>query len=503
MDMGSFVSTLVLFGVISMMNLFTNLWQVTMTNPTELLRSGQKGEKEPKNLRRYTLIGILVLGSGYVIALCTQMNSLIFLLFFLAIFLVIIGSYYLFTSGSIALLQRLKKSKNYYYKKEHFVTVAGMLYRMKRNASSLVNICIFSTMIMITLICTLTLIISKGDIIQFDSPYHGEYIFHDEGDFRIDEFQELCTELAKQNDVEITEEIAYQYGLFTTIVEDHLFKPDLENGLQDDEMTVVVMTLDVFNQIEGTTETLKSDEVLFFATAKDYAYQDVIRDQQTYWIKKQLSSIRVDTKEPHTYSNRKFFMIVPDEATQTRLCGEARMFRVLLNVSGQEENGNGFHNFLSELDTISREMPNYSYAQNVIDRTGMMEAMTGGLLFIGVFFGLIFTIFLVLIMYYKQIAEGMEDCDSFHIMQNVGMSRDNVRATIKSQILLIFGLPLLAAMIHTCFGLPLTIKLMYTLNIYNTANIILSTVVIMIIFAVFYGASYLLTAKTYYKLVIK
>lgn len=500
MNLGSLMSTLALFGFISVMNLLTNLWQVTMTNPTELLRSGRKGEKEPKHLWGYTVAGALVLGLGYFTALRAQMDSFIFISFFFAVLLVVIGSYFLFTSGSISLLRRLKKRRDYYYRKSHFVTVAGMLYRMKRNASSLVNICIFSTMIMITLICTMTLTISGDDIIAFDSPYDGEYTFYYGDTAELDEFHDMVSELAGENEVEIAEDIAYRYGSFSTLVNQDEFCRDTGVDIQNHEMPVSVLTLEDYDAVTGMQETLEEDEILFFSTAEDYAYPQIVRDEFTYRIKKQLSELRIDTKEPHTYSNRRYYMIVENEEIRTRLCGDGRMYKVLLNVTGSEAGRLGF---LSTLDDYVKKLPNYSYTQNVVDRSGMMESMNGGLLFIGVFFGLIFTIFLVLIMYYKQIAEGMEDSDSFHIMQNVGMSREDVRETIKSQILLVFGLPLAAAIIHTFVGLPLTVKLLYALNIYNVTNILVSTGIVMMMFVVFYGVSYLLTARTYYKLVIK
>lgn len=522
MDIGSLVTTLTLFGFISALNLLTNLWQVTMTNPTELLRGGQKGEKEPKHLWLYTVLGILILGGGYYEALTAKIDSFVFIKFFFAVFLVVVGSYFLFTSGSIALLRGLKKRKNYYYSKAYFVTVSGMLYRMKRNASSLVNICIFSTMIMITLICTLTLTISGDDIIAFDSPYDGEYVFHYGDMAEMDEFHDMAALVAKQNNVEITDDIAYHYGTFNTFVEGDVFEQDTGEGIQNNEMPVQVLTLEEYNAIEGKQETLEPDEILFFSTSEDYEYPQVVRVGKTYQIKEQLSSFRIDTKEPHTYSNRRYYMIVENETVRTELCGDGRMYRVLLNVAesdiaadsvktsmsgvttGLDQNATtGKEDFLHALDGYARNLPSYSYTQNVIDRSGMMESMNGGLLFIGVFFGLIFTIFLVLIMYYKQIAEGMEDSESFHIMQNVGMSREDVRVTIKSQILLVFGLPLAAAVLHTFVGLPLTMKLLYVLNIYSVSNILISTGVVIVVFMLFYGVSYLTTARTYYKLVIQ
>ena len=465
MDAASLFSTLALFGFVSFLNLMTNLFQVTMINPTELLREGHKGEKEPKHLWFYTFVGIITLGIGYYISITAQMDSFIFINFFLAVFMVVIGSHFLFTSGSIALLRTLKKKKNYYYKKEHFVTVSGMLYRMKRNASSLVNICIFSTMIIITLICTVTLFLSGNDILHFDSPYDGEYVFTD-----------------------------------GSATEKDTFPKETNSAIMDKEMPVVVLTIEEYNTLENANETIEADEILFFSTARDYEYAQAVIEGDTYHIKKQLSEFCIDTKEPHTYSNRRYYVIVENEQIQTAMCGDKRMYKVLFHVNGMAE---GRKAFLSKTDAYVKNMTSYYYTQNSIDRGGMLKSMNAGLLFLGVFFGLIFTIFLVLIMYYKQIAEGMEDSDSFGIMQNVGMNREDVKNTIKNQILLVFGLPLAAAILHTIVGLQLTIKLLYALNIYNTGTIQFASVMVVVIFVIFYGISYLLTAKTYYKLVIK
>jgi putative ABC transport system permease protein len=158
-------------------------------------------------------------------------------------------------------------------------------------------------------------------------------------------------------------------------------------------------------------------------------------------------------------------------------------------------------NLLADLGKQSAELEGFISSENIIEWSYVTKSMNGGLLFIGVFFGLIFTICLVLIMYYKQIAEGLEDKNNFEIMQQVGMSDADVKSTIRKQILLVFSLPLVGAIIHTFAGLHMMINLLYALNLYNTRLIVINALIILVVFAIFYGCSYLFTARSYYKIV--
>jgi len=504
MPVDSFKTTFLFFGAVSFLNLGTNLFQVTMANPSELLRGSKKGEKEPKHLWIPTLLGVLFLGGGYCIAVTSKVNSMIFVAFFLAVFMVIVGTYFLFTSGSIALLRFLKKNKNFYYKKSNYVTVSGMTYRMKKSAASLVNICIFSTMVIITLLCTVSLTLGEKAAIQFICPLDAEYVFDCSEMADTNTFDTDMLKLAGEHHVQVTDQIDFHYYLINTCKDENIFSIDTTSEEDENQRSVRVMSLSDYNRIESQNQTLNADEILIYSNTKDYKFDTAIIDEKEYQVKKEISSLHFDTKEKNSYSNDRLYFIVNDYNHMEKMAktfngsSDAHYYSIRFNVKGESTNKEAF---LTHLDKNSSAIPGFYSSRNIIDWGYDVKSMDGGLLFIGVFFGLIFTICLLLIMYYKQISEGLEDKQHFEIMQQVGMSDDDVKSTIQRQIMLVFGLPLVVAIIHTMMGLRMTISLLYALNLYNTKLIELCALGIIAIFIVFYMFSYLLTAKTYYNIV--
>lgn len=500
----SFKATMVFFGIVSILNVLTNLFQVTRANATELLQSPKQGEKEPKHLWLYTLLGILFLGGAYVLAAISKLNGMIFLYFFLAVLFVVIGTYYLFTSGSIALLKILKRNKRFYYKKENYITIAGMLYRMKKSAASLVNICIFSTMIIITLLCTISLSLGQDDAIKFKYPYDVVYTFNASATDDIRHFSEIKNQLALKKGVDISDSQKWNYYQVNTVEKDNQFLVNTNDGYQDNQRRINILTLEEYNRIESKNESLNPNEVLFYTPTKDFGYERINLNNEPYLIKSELKNFRADPKEVKSYANGRYYIVVKDatiaEEIASELSAKTPMFyhSIRFNMKGDQE---AKEQFVSELTAHNVGFTGLINNENIIEWGYDVKSMNGGLLFIGVFFGLIFTICLVLIMYYKQIAEGLEDKNNFMIMQQVGMSDQDVRKTIKKQILLVFSLPLVGAVIHTIMGLNMMINLLYALNLYNTSFIVINACIIVAVFSAFYGFSYLFTARSYYKIV--
>lgn len=504
MPISSFASTLVFFGVVSFLNLGTNLFQVTRVNPSDLLKEPQKGEKEPKHLWILALLGILFLGGGYYIAVAAEVNSEIFVAFFLAVLMVVTGTYFLFTSGSIVLLRVLRKNKKFYYKKSNYITVSGMIYRMKKSAASLVNICIFSTMVIITLLCTVSLTLGEKSAIRFHCPFDANYIF-DCGE--ITDTNDFNTELlrhAKDNNIEITDKIDFRYFYITTNKDENNFAVVSDKEADEYQSKVSMLSLADYNRIESKNQTLEDDEILVYSNTEDFEYDSAIINGKEYKVKEELNSLRFDTKEKNNYSTGKVYFILNDYESIEELAktfngnSSDPYYSVWFNMEGETSNKEAF---LANLDKACSQMPGFYSTKNIIDWGHDVKSMDGGLLFIGVFFGLIFTICLLLIMYYKQISEGLEDKQNFKIMQQVGMNDEDVKSTIHRQIMLVFGLPLVVAILHTMMGLRITIRLLYTLNLYDEKLIVLCALGIIAIFTVFYIFSYFITAHTYYNIV--
>lgn len=498
MSRGSFWATAAFFAIVSAMNLAANLWQVTRVKPVELLREGRKGEKVPKHLGLYTVFGLLFLAAGYYMTFTCKLDSFILLKFPVAILLVATATYFLFTSGSIFVLNLLKRNKAFYYRKENYVCIAGMLYRMKKNAASLVNICIFSTMVIITLICTISLWAGEDEAIRFNNPYDCRYSFDRADREVIALFETKMGELAEQDQVRITETVDYIYGSLQEVLDGNAFERYDRQAEQVETEYVRMLSLNDYNRMQGEKESLEEGEILLYSNGKDFGHTDILFEGVPFHVKRELSNLAIDRKEEEAMADRMYYLVFRDEETVRALADGVMYSAIHVNFEGTEENR---ALFIQQADEAFLQIPTQRDHRNSIEYAGEMRVLDGGLLFIGVFFGLLFSVCVVLIMYYKQISEGFEDQDSFHIMKKVGMSDEDVRSTIRRQILLVFGLPVAAAILHTVCSMNMTVHLLYTLNLFDTAQIYRIGVGVTAVFLVFYGVSYLITARTYYKIV--
>lgn len=510
-NMQAVKDTIIFYAVISGINLFTNLVQVGKTNAIQLLGETRKGEKEPKHIWLWTVLGLLCLGWGYHLALRAKLDSMIFMNFFLAVFLVVAGTHCLFTSGSIFLLRRLKKNKRFYFRPENFITVSGMLYRMKKNAASLVNICIFATMAIITVVCTVSLYLGIPGIQDFTYPYDIEMNFSREA-FAPDAsgpaaFRAEAERLAEQSGVKVTAYHEYPYTLIPVTRKGQDEKLSVRDGSEEfaDQYSVKLMTLAAFNALEGSSYALEDGEALLYSTGPDFGLGQVRLGEQMYRIREELQESSLEPKAANNEFGGSYAIILKDGESLARAAAyygvdslTSETWRVELDADGEKEQKQAFADALNQTASGTVGFLNYRYMEQSREE---MEAMCGGLLFIGIFYGLIFLICLLIIMYYKQITEGFEDQKSFEIMQEVGMSDTEVKRTIKKQVRLVFFLPLLGAVCHTAVGMNMVIKLMGAISLFQTGLILCSALGVCLLFSLLYWICYNRTARTYYRIV--
>lgn len=510
---GAFRETLLYFLVVYAINFFNNLWQMGKAKPVELMSGSKKGEKEPRLLWIWALLGVATLGGGYYCSITSQIDSSIFTDFFLAVFLVIIGTYLLFTSGSIAFLKLIKRQKGIYYRPKNFITISGMLYRMKKSAASLSNICIFSTMVIITLVCTASVYLGMDSIIHFTSPYDMTIDYRDNQVAREAVMQEIGmleeSYGMKAQRVDIYEKVklsARKDGNCFVVPDNYFFA--------EDTYSFYVLTQEEYISIEGNDMTgLSENEALIYCSGQDFGYDTVDFFGKEFLVKEELTDF---FPEPKAYGNlfgAKYLLVVRDEQIKEAcvrtwceangvediegfLNSKTQYVRIVLEGDDGEKTG-----FIRDFSTWSQGQPGFSNFTNGVENRSNSISMYGGLLFIGILFGLIFFMCLILIMYYKQITEGYEDRNSFGIMQKVGMSDKEIRGTVHRQILMVFGLPLAGALFHTMAGMFMVKGLMAAISLFDMELILRCTVSVMILFVAVYGISYLFTAKTYYKIV--
>lgn len=483
------VDSLLFYALVSGLNLFVNLVQVGKARPVELMSGSQKGEKEPSGakLMIWSILGLLALGTGYRLAIHAGLNSAIFGDFFMAIFLVILGTYFLFTSGSVALLRGLKKRKKYYYRAENFITVSGMLYRMKKNAASLSNICIFATMSIITVICTVSLWLSTDSIIAYSYPRSFSAFWSGEQDAEALKVQ--MEKLAADAGIELTDYLEQSCITVRNAYWDgSRFRPmgEEERGNYSDCSNIRMMTLEQYNRMEGSRTVLAAGEVLIFSTGADFGYDTVSVGDNQWRVREELAECSVARKEPSNGTNRDYLLVFasPEErnlATDVFGLGEEQQtFQIDCTPTGREGDIDAF------VQAVNEQMEGtagYAGIGDYRDDIAGTESMYGGLMFIGIFFGSIFLICLLIIMYYKQITEGFEDQKNFEIMQKVGMSDEEIRKTIKKQIRLVFALPLAGAVLHTSVGMNMVVMMMGAIRNYQVKTMVVCAVAVCLVFA--------------------
>ena len=531
--------TAALFGALLVLALIINLGRVRLSNPIQLLRGGQMGEKEPRTRRLTAVIGVAALGAGYAIAITTNDPTAAIALYFLAVLLVIIGTYCLFTAGSIALLKLLRRNKRFYYQTSHFIGVSGMLYRMKRNAVGLANICILSTMVMVMISGTLSLYLGTGEIIaaQYPADFQIEVRYSPgtaaaNGEEPVDgqAMDELARRFMASQGIGVENSRSVTYLRVTGAVNTATRRLEIGgNGNRTTGRTIYLLTRDSYQALTGQpAPELGPGQAALCGTLPEELGQNVTfqaltvgehglteaGEPLTVEITQTLEAIPFFSNTFDTYAA--VALVLPD---RTALDAFAQLQLATGNV------GMNTYYFLDLLDldctqeqalALENAWYDYNMSENAYDGTGSWDylsvstrarmevdgySMSGGFLFLGILLGVIFLLATVLIIYYKQVSEGYEDQARFEIMRKVGLSEGQVRASIRSQVLTVFFLPILAAAVHILFDFNLVVQLLTLFSIRGVLTTALCTGGTLLVFCLVYGIVYLLTARTYYKIV--
>lgn len=516
------------FAGLILLTLLANLAKVGRSRPVELLRGGNVGEKEPKANWFLTIVGVLFLGAGYAVAMLVDNPGMAVAVYFLAVFAVIIGTYCLFTSVSIAVLKALRRNKRYYYKAKHFISVSGMLYRMKRNAVGLANICILCTMVMVMVSGTLSLYLGSEEQVNTFCPadvvvettYYAssteDHVYNEETGEETIEYHTPYDAAAMDawfedyfaaHKLTPSSAKAVEYYTFTAVdSEDHV-------------SLVTAVTAETYAQLTGEAAPELAPGEALAHVPSGYKFGDGLnfldKDGNTLSIQfvgeAQLSSAQVElnTAILSQSEDDDIVLVVPDTAA-------------LLELVAGQENGSyvwrGQYDFDASDEAVSAMVDDYWAASREgggvdagyydmlrIDLRSEAEqevyGLSGGFLFLGVFLGIVFLMATVLIIYYKQVSEGYEDNARFDIMRKVGLSEREARRAIRSQILTVFFMPILVAAIHIAFDFNLVVLLLCLFSLTNVKLTALCTLGTLLVFCAVYAVVYALTARSYYKIV--
>ncbi|HIZ20670.1 MAG TPA: ABC transporter permease [Firmicutes bacterium] len=519
-DIRSITTTLALFGVIFLLILLNSLRQIHLANPIELLRSESVGEKPPKANWVLALAGVLLLGAAYYLAVTIEDPVSALVWFFVAVVLVIVATYLLFTAGSVALCRLLQKSKRYYYKTNHFVSVSSMKYRMKRNGAGLASICVLSTMVLVMLSSTVCLYIGVEDSMR--TRYTRDIMtdipaFDEEAAASVREAaqQVLETEgLSAENLLQyrVLETAVFLEGQKALISIGSVYSYQL--SALDNARLLFLVSVEDYNRLAGTQETLEPGQALLYSARTAYDYDTIeIESLGVYAIQKTVPKF-VDNSMDAMQILPSLFLVVPDIAEcQQALAGLAdENGEPLVNAHeyygfdldcDDETQRAVFGQIIKTLQQRQSDDPSFPAVscESVAQEKSSFYSLYGGLFFLGILLGIVFVFAAVLIMYYKQVSEGYEDQSRFAIMQKVGMTRREIQKSINSQVLTVFFLPLLMAGVHTAFAFPLVSKLLSLFNLVNIPLLILVTIGCYLVFALFYVVVYRITSRSYYRIV--
>lgn len=501
-------AALFLFAGIFLLILLNTLRQIHLAKPVELLQGGQTGEKEPKTKWPLVVIGTLSLGGGYYISLTTQSPLAALSQFFLAVLLVMTGTYCLFTAGSIAVLKLLRRNKGYYYQIRHFTAVAGMMYRMKQNAVGLASICIMATAVLVMVSTTVSLYIGMEDVLRTRYPQNIMISTPVPAQQSVEGLQTSVHGILAKHRLEGKNVLDYRYAALVGNLEGGRLitaKSKISNA-SSSVREFYLIPLEDYNRLAKSTASLGDDEILIYSSSK-YEDDTLTVLNRTFTVKERLDSFFENNLNRVSIPGS--YYIVVKDMDVIKAMEEARA-----EENGDESSGYryylGFDLDASEADisavyqdirtAVGSDYPGISIESPVAAKESFF-AIYGGLFFLGIFLGALFIMATVLIIYYKQVSEGYDDKARFEIMQKVGMSREEVKGSIRSQVLTVFFLPLVTAGIHIAFAFPIITKLLAVLNLTNVGLFAWCTAGTILVFALFYALVYGLTAKVYYRIV--
>lgn len=507
--------------IIYLILLLNSVIKVWFAKPLDLLKSNRVGEKMPKRTWVYAAVGMVLLGAAYYLAVSIKEPLTALMYFFLAVIMVIIGTYALFMAGSVVLCRILQKNKRYYYQPNHFISVSSMMYRMKRNGAGLASICILLTMVLVMLSSTTSLYFGIEDSLVGRYPHSVNVVvgFSDVEDLNSENLKKLY-EAVRENSPEVKETDCYTMGGTSGLFSDQGINLDVTSvdvSINDYEQvgTLQVMSLEEYNRLCDADETLNADECLLYANRITYDSDTfTIVDGSSYKVKKMLDNC-VKDGDLDSMMNPSMIMVVPnfeeclktvsDFRTRTEGTVMALRWKCGYDVESTEQE-------TKEAEAIEESLARLSETKSVDglifysvdsreDNRESFYDLNGSLFFLGIVLSTVFLLAAVMIIYYKQLSEGYEDYTRYEIMQKVGMTKQDIRKSINSQMLTVFFSPLLMAGLHLCFAFPFLWKIMMMFGLNNRTLIIAITVICYIIFGIFYAVVYKITSNLYFHIV--
>lgn len=509
------------FGILFLLTFLYNFMQIKLANPIELLRGTNVGEREPKTKIFMTIVGVVCLAIAYYIAITTENPLNVLTLFFVAVLLVIIGTFALFTAGSIALLKLLRNNKKFYYNKRHFMAVSGMLYRMKQNAAGLASICILSTMVLVVISTTVSMYVGIQD--ELMARYPNDVCVTVDYNSVIDKSSEIEKAIFDEIDsAEVKNKKAFSYLSVFVDQKGDGFTTDKEHLSYQNSYLFYILSKDDFIKIDNSFKdkigNISKGEAVVVLNKK-YDKKDIKIFGKNYKVNKSFEHTEDnDLYVISTLNGLGYIILDNDESVQELYDMQEKMLGKGANYytnkirfdfkSGNKKQkaaaykkiDNVVKKYFKENKNDKKEISSY-WVESRQENEQNFYLLYGGLFFLGIFLGTMFLMVTVMIIFYKQITEGYDDRERYQILEKVGMSSREVKDTIKSQIRIVFVLPIFAAAVHVTAAFPMVNRILKMLNLNNEKLFAGCLAATIIVFAVIYYLVFKVTSRAYYKIV--
>ena len=506
---------LVIFACIFSLLVLINGFRLLRLNPLQLTKDGLKGEKKGRFLVIQTFLGLGSMGYGYYLALSVQNPVIAIMSFFLAVLLVIIGTYLLFNAGTTVVLQLLKKKKNYYYKPNNMISISNLVFRMKKNAVGLATIAILSSMVLVTLVGAASIYAGKKDYLASATP-HDYSVAGNKVD--LTSTKKLMDDFLIKTGEQANEEVAVSY-LFFGIKKQETNKLTVFTKNERKvvpKSIVLVFSQETFKQLTGKELNLSSNQIALYTKNKTLKTQKSLSiDGKNYQIHRQLGDF-INKKIPNIYKiivSDYSYLVVPDiKIFESSMKGTsiAQATYVGVNVKDPTHDAKKNSDLLDQMtDKETQQLAgqttgvpqSYLTANSRYDAEGMVNGFVGGTFFIGIFLSIIFMLGTVLVIYYKQISEGYEDRERFVILQKIGLDDLQVKQTIRKQVLTVFFLPLIFAFIHLAFAYHMISLIVRIIGVLNPDLMLVVTIIVCGVFFLAYVLVFALTSRSYRRIV--
>ena len=505
------ITVLVVFGLIFLGLMFLNALRIARMNALQLSREKASGEKKGRFLLLQTILGSISLGIGYYLALTVKDPLTALTTFFLAVLLVIFGTYLLFNAGITVFLQILKKNKKYYYQPNNLISVSNLIFRMKKNAVGLATIAILSTMVLVTMSAATSIFNASESFKKVMNP-------HDFGitgqNVEKEDLDKLLSQFASDKGYSVKEKEVLRYSNFGVANQEGTKLTIFEKGQNRVQPKTVFMVFDQkdYENMTGQKLSLSGNEVGLFAKNDGLKGQKnlTLNDHQ-FSVKEEFTKDFIVNHVPNQFNIFTAdynYLVVPDLQAFLDQFSDSAIYNQLyggMNVNISEEEqikvAEEYEKYLQKFNAQLNTEGSYVYGSNLADASAQMSVLFGGVFFIGIFLSIIFMVGTVLVIYYKQISEGYEDRERFVILQKVGLDQKQIKQTINKQVLTVFFLPLIFAFLHLAFAYHMLSLILKVIGVIDTAMMLTVTLSICGIFALIYVLIFMITSRSYRRIV--